>query len=191
MRLYGAILLALCFVTAGCGDEDASVENPLAPTAVVEAVAQVPGCGAEHDGTERDGAKCVDAGPGKFTEPSVRGARGLACHWLHLQQCRAVFQPGKHQVGNRRNPPAQRQLWQVRLVGYSRQLRENQHRARLHAQANLVFPCGRLKQNKTLYREAGCVSREPRLSDVFFPDDFAHQDHHGRGGDVPDAVELR
>ena len=42
MRLYGAILLALCFVTAGCGDEDASVENPLAPTAVVEAVAQVP-----------------------------------------------------------------------------------------------------------------------------------------------------
>ena len=31
MRLYGAILLALCFVTAGCGDEDASVENPESP----------------------------------------------------------------------------------------------------------------------------------------------------------------
>ena len=47
MKLYGSILLALCLVTAGCGDED-SVENPIAPTAA-ETVAATAASPASQD----------------------------------------------------------------------------------------------------------------------------------------------
>ena len=37
MKLYESILLALCLITAGCGDDDSMAENPLAPTALAAA----------------------------------------------------------------------------------------------------------------------------------------------------------
>ncbi len=176
MRLYGAILLALCFVTAGCGDEDASVENPLAPTAVVEAVAQVPAAAQSTTAQSATAQNVSTQDLGNLPSPQSAGHGDWRVTGFTFNNAGPFFSPGSIKLAIVEiHPPSGssgKYDWSVTPDNCGR-FPGDQHRARLHAQANLVFPCGRLKQNKTLYREAGCVSREPRLSDVFFPDDFA------------------